>query len=119
MRGLCGQGDRDISFELHEGEVLGVAGLVGSGVPNLPKCCTAICPGKKAKCASMEKLVHITSPQQAIRNGIGLIPEDRKREGVFLDYSIEWNIPHHVYPWHFEWAAAGSCKKYRTLFSDI
>ena len=42
---------------------------------------------------SYTHLVHITSPQQAIRNGIGLIPEDRKREGVFLDYSIEWNIP--------------------------
>jgi ribose transport system ATP-binding protein len=93
VRGLCGQGDRDISFELHEGEVLGVAGLVGSGRTELAKMLYGHLPREKGEVRIHGKLVHITSPQQAIRNGIGLIPEDRKREGVFLDYSIEWNIP--------------------------
>ena len=93
VRGLCGQGDEDISFQLHKGEVLGVAGLVGAGRTEMAKMVYGYL--KKDKC---DIYVHgekknIRIPSEAIANGIGLIPEDRKREGAFLEYAIDWNIP--------------------------
>ena len=93
VRGLTGQGDQNVSFQLHEGEILGVAGLVGSGRTELAKMIYGYLPKESGEVLVDGKPAHIHSPQGAIRKGIGLIPEDRKREGVFLDYTIEWNIP--------------------------
>lgn len=89
---LCGNGDYNISFKLRKGEVLGLAGLVGAGRTELAKVIYGA-----AKCTSGEiyvkgKKVHISSPRQAINLGIGYIPEDRKNEGCFLNFPIDWNI---------------------------
>lgn len=89
---LTGNGVYDISFELHKGEILGFAGLAGSGRTELAQVLYGVARkqaghvylnGQETKCRSTE---------QAISQGIGLVPEDRKTQGVFLDKPIRWNI---------------------------
>lgn len=93
VKDLSGQGDRNISFELHRGEILGVAGLVGSGRTEMAKMIYGYLKKESGTVTLNGREVQITKPSKAITAGLGLIPEDRKREGVFLDYAIDWNIP--------------------------
>lgn len=90
---LTGNGDRDISFSLRKGEILGLAGLVGAGRTELAKVIYGAAKKTGGRILVNGREVEIRNPRQAIEHGIGLIPEDRKREGVFLEYSIRWNIP--------------------------
>lgn len=93
VRSLSGQGDKDISFSLHKGEILGVAGLVGAGRTEMAKMLYGYLQKETGEIWIHGRRCEISSPQKAISMGIGLIPEDRKREGVFIDYAIDWNIP--------------------------
>jgi len=82
---------QDLSFELHQGEILGIAGLVGSG---RTECLQALFGAEPA--VSGEILVHgsparISHPSEAVERGIGMIPEDRKSEGLLLTQSIRTN----------------------------
>lgn len=89
---LCGNGVEDISFQLHKGEILGFAGLVGAGRTELME----VIYGASKKTAGVIRIngkeVELHSPSDGMANGIGLIPEDRKYQGCFLDKSILWNI---------------------------
>lgn len=92
VKGLSGNGVRDISFELHKGEILGVAGLVGAGRTELMT--LLFCDAKKAA-GTIEingKEFSGTRPWHAISEGIAFLPEDRKRTGLLLDKSIGLNI---------------------------
>lgn len=88
---LTGNGDTDISFTLHKGEILGFAGLVGAGRTELMRVIYGANPMESGKIYLYGKEVSIKSCQDAIRQGIGYIPEDRKNHGVFLRMSIKWN----------------------------
>lgn len=92
VRSLCGNGDRDISFTLHQGEIFGVAGLVGSGRTELAKMLCGDVQPDTGDIRLHGRPVHVRSPKQAVQLGIGLIPENRKSEGAFLEYSVRWNI---------------------------
>jgi len=92
VKDLTGQGDKNLNFELHRGEILGVAGLVGSGRTEMAKMIYGYLAKEKGTIEINGKQVEISKPSKAISVGLGLIPEDRKREGAFLDYSIDWNI---------------------------
>ncbi len=81
-----------VSFDLHKGEVLGIAGLVGSGrtellrsifAADIPKSGTMIIKGKNTA---------LTSPREAIAAGIGFVTEDRKDQGLILSMSISNNV---------------------------
>ena len=92
VRNLCTEKIKNVSFTLHKGEILGFSGLVGSGRTEVAR---AIFGADRL--VSGEILVHgkmeqIHNPAQAITLGIGLIPEDRKRQGVHLDQSIKNNM---------------------------
>lgn len=89
---LSGNGDRDISFSLRKGEILGIAGLVGAGRTELAKVIYGAAKLDQGKIRMRGKEVHIKSPHDAIAAGIGYIPEDRKKEGAFLEFPIDWNI---------------------------
>jgi len=83
---------RDINFSVRRGEVFGIAGLMGAGRTELVRAITGADP-----ISSGDVLLHGTpvtprSPIDAIRNGIVLVPEDRKLQGVVLDHSIAENI---------------------------
>ncbi len=89
---LYGNGDSDISFSLHKGEILGFAGLVGAGRTELMRVLYGANPIESGKIFIEGKEVHIHSCSEAIRQGIGYIPEDRKNQGVFLRLSIKANV---------------------------
>ena len=93
VRGLCGQGDKDISFDLHRGEILGISGLVGAGRTEMAKMIYGFLKKEAGTIHINGREIQITKPSKAISAGLGLIPEDRKREGVFLNFSIDWNVP--------------------------
>ncbi len=88
----CSNKLENISFDLHRGEILGIAGLVGAGRTELMRAifgADAISGGEIIIDGSRIK---INNPYDAINCGIGLIPEDRKSHGLVLDMSIKENI---------------------------
>ncbi|HAE23403.1 MAG TPA: D-xylose ABC transporter ATP-binding protein [Spirochaetaceae bacterium] len=92
LQNLCGNGDEDISFSIRKGEIFGLAGLVGAGRTELAKLVYGAAKLDSGSLLMDGKALHIRSPRDAIKNGIGLIPENRKEEGCFLDMPIDWNI---------------------------
>ncbi|EFB74962.1 sugar ABC transporter ATP-binding protein [Subdoligranulum variabile] len=92
LENVTGNGDRNISFTLHKGEILGLAGLVGAGRTELMRVLYGADPLEDGKIILNGKEVHIRSCREAIEQGIGYIPEDRKNHGVFLRMSIQWNV---------------------------
>ena len=92
VEGLSGNGDKDISFSLRKGEILGLAGLVGAGRTELARIIYGADAAEGGRIYLEGKEITINSTSDAIHKGIGLIPEDRKQQGCFLEQSIEWNI---------------------------
>ncbi|MCG8350723.1 MAG: sugar ABC transporter ATP-binding protein [Chloroflexales bacterium] len=82
----------DISFELRAGEILGITGLLGSGRTELALALFGIRPATAGTISVHGKAARIASVQDAIRYGIGYVPEDRLTEGLFLSQSIARNI---------------------------
>lgn len=82
----------DISFKLHGGEILGITGLLDSGRSELALALFGIRPASAGDILVKGKKVSIKSPQDAINNGVGLVPEDRLSEGLFLPRSIADNL---------------------------
>ena len=92
LKDVYGNGDVGISMKLYKGEILGLGGLVGCGRSELAKLIYGAERVEKGEILLNGKKVTITSPSDAISKGIGLIPEDRKTEGVFLNFPIDWNV---------------------------
>jgi len=93
VRGLSSNNDfRDISFEIHEGEIFGVAGVVGSGKAALGQVLFGLMPKTKGEIFVNGKKLEIKSSQDAIREGIVLVPEDRRAHGVISLMSVQDNI---------------------------
>lgn len=88
---LSGNGVQHINFSLHKGEVLGFAGLVGAGRTELMQVIYGAAPRSGGEIYVKGKRVRNRTPREGIANGIGMIPEDRKANGVFLNQSIQWN----------------------------
>jgi ribose transport system ATP-binding protein len=83
---------RDVSFDLHKGEVLGVAGLVGSGRTELLR---AISGADRLTAGTVKvdgTTLALSNPRAAIAAGIGLLPEERKREGIIPGRSVTSNM---------------------------
>lgn len=91
VENLCGNGGRDISFEVHKGEIIGLGGLVGAGRTELVRLIFGADKPEKGQVYVEGNPVQIKSPAQGIRAGIGMIPEDRKRHGCLLTRSIRVN----------------------------
>jgi len=99
---LDGGGLKEIAFTLHRGEILGIAGLVGAGRTRLARAIVGADPSRSAlRRASRDGARRIVvrgaveaihSPADAVRAGIGFLPEDRKQQGLVLPLSVERNI---------------------------
>lgn len=89
---LSGNGVSGVCFKLKKGEILGIGGLVGSGRTEMAKVLYGAARMDHGSIRCHGQQVSIRSTSDAIRNRIGLIPEDRKEEGVFLDFPVRWNI---------------------------
>ena len=83
---------RDISFDLRRGEILGLAGLVGSGRTELVRTLFGADPRDSGEIRMEGDVVQINSPIDAIRLGIGLVPEDRKGQGLILGMAVRQNM---------------------------
>jgi ribose transport system ATP-binding protein len=86
----------DVSFRLRAGEVLGIAGLLGAGRTELARVVAGADRADSGSIALEGQIVSFRSPADAIRRGIGLLPEDRKAEGVVAGLTVARNIalPH-------------------------
>jgi len=87
----AGKEVRGVSFDLRRGEIVGMAGLVGSGRTNVARLLFGADPLKGGEIWFEGKPVRLRSPRDAIRLGIGLVPEDRKAQGLFLKQSVRYN----------------------------
>ena len=88
---VCGNGVKDISFDIKRGEILGLGGLVGAGRTELAQLLFGSEKITSGEIVYKGKPLHAKNCRQAIEAGIAMIPEDRKRHGVVLDMSIREN----------------------------
>jgi len=79
-------------LRLHAGEILGVAGLVGSGRSTLASALAGLFRSHSGSIRVGERTVKLTNPRRSITAGIAVIPEDRRHDGLLLPYSIERNV---------------------------
>jgi len=82
---------RNISFDLHAAEVLGVAGLVGSGRSSLGAALFGLDPILGGRIELRGRPFRPKSPADALKQGLGLVPEDRKAQGLMLQMSVVEN----------------------------
>jgi len=82
----------DISFSVKEGEVFGIAGLVGSGRTEIARSIFGADKMDNGEIILNDKNINTKSPKQALQNGIGMVPEDRKEQGVILTMDVKTNI---------------------------
>ncbi|MBM3116820.1 sugar ABC transporter ATP-binding protein [Jeongeupia naejangsanensis] len=82
----------DINFEVHAGEVLGVAGLMGSGRSEIVRALFGASRRKSGDVWLDGEAIHINDPIAAIDHGIGFVTEDRKTQGLVLGMSVRENI---------------------------
>ncbi len=82
---------KDVSFELHKGEILGFSGLMGAGRTETARALFGADPKESGDIYVNGKKVEIKSPQDAVKCGIGYLSEDRKRYGIVVDKTIAEN----------------------------
>jgi ribose transport system ATP-binding protein len=83
---------QDISFRLHAGEILGLAGLMGSGRTELARCLFGVDRLDSGNLLLHGRPVNLSSPRAATAAGIALIPEDRRDQGLVLEHSVRDNL---------------------------
>ena len=84
-------GIRNVSLEVKRGEILGLAGLVGSGRTELAQTLFGLTPPESGEIRLRGRTVQVSSPSQAIALGIGYVPEDRRQHGVVLEMAVAAN----------------------------
>ncbi|KZE69483.1 hypothetical protein AWM68_04255 [Fictibacillus phosphorivorans] len=80
-----------VSLTVREGEVVGIAGLVGAGKTETARALFGADPSGDSLSIKGKK-IRITSPQKAISSGIGFVPEERRKEGILVDFNVVENL---------------------------
>ena len=88
----------DISFTVHAGEVVGLAGLVGAGRTEVARCLFGLLPAESGEIILDNVPIAVKAPGEAMRLGIALVPEDRQRHGALLPLSLTDNATLCVLP---------------------
>ncbi|MCY2930167.1 MAG: sugar ABC transporter ATP-binding protein [Planctomycetota bacterium] len=91
VRGASGGRFQDVSFGLRRGEILGLAGLVGAGRTELGRALVGADSLVAGEIALDGRPLHLGSPREAVRAGVGYLTEDRKEQGLFLQMAIRDN----------------------------
>jgi ABC-type sugar transport system ATPase subunit len=89
---LTGVRFQNISFQLHRGEILGLAGLVGAGRTEVARAIFGVDDYQSGTVFREGQPLKIHHPADAIQQGIGYLPEERKRLGLFMEQSVAQNI---------------------------
>ena len=92
VENLSGPGFKNVSFSLHKGEILGIAGLAGAGRTSVCRTIFGAATRESGEVIIEGKSTQINSPQGAIQAGIGFVPEDRKLQGLFSSMSVRENM---------------------------
>lgn len=92
VENLTGEKFRNISFSLRSGEILGIYGLVGAGRTEIARAIYGLDRLQSGTIYVQGRKVTIRTPRDAIKFGIGYLPEDRRTQGVFSIQSVEFNI---------------------------
>jgi ribose transport system ATP-binding protein len=92
VRRLSSDSVKDIHFTVKKGEIIGIAGLVGSGRTEMVRALIGADPAKEKEVYINRMKVNIKSPTDALSHGIALIPENRKTQGLILNMTIKNNI---------------------------
>lgn len=93
VRNLTKQGQfKDVSFDLRRGEILGIAGLMGAGRTEVIQAVFGITKPDSGEIYIHGQKVEIKTPEDAIKNKMALLTEDRKQSGLFLTLSVKDNI---------------------------
>jgi ribose transport system ATP-binding protein len=87
-----GSAVKDVSFHINKGEIVGFAGMVGSGRTDLVRLIFGADKKSSGKVVIEGREVKINDPKQAISAGLSLLTEDRQKTGLILDHSVEWNV---------------------------
>lgn len=82
----------DIHIKVHAGEIVGIAGLVGAGKTELCKAIFGASKKVKGELILNGKKVKLNSPHQAVKQGLGLVPEERRKEGILVQESVATNL---------------------------
>ena len=90
--GCAASGVRDVSFRLHAGEILGLAGLVGSGRTELARVLFGLTPADGGEIVLGGQAARVDSPGGAVSRGLAYVPEDRRRHGVIPEMSVAANV---------------------------
>ncbi|BAB48485.1 sugar ABC transporter ATP-binding protein [Mesorhizobium japonicum] len=83
---------KDISFNVRRGEIVGICGLAGAGRTEVLRAIAGADPIDGGEIRIDGQVVAIDGPRRALAHGVGLLPEDRKTEGLFLDQSVAFNV---------------------------
>ena len=89
--GCAGQ-YRDVTFDLHEGEVLAIAGVIGSGREGVVRTLAGLLPPTSGRLERAGQPVAFRTPDEAVRQGVGYVPQERRVEGLVLPMSMTANI---------------------------
>jgi inositol transport system ATP-binding protein len=108
----------DVSFKVHKGEILGIAGLVGAGRTESARAIFGADTIDSGEVRIGDKPVTIRSPAHAIAQGIGLVPEDRKQQALFLGLAIRTNLSMAAHGRISSWGAFVSTRKEKALVED-
>ncbi|MDB6154863.1 MAG: rbsA 2 [Chthoniobacteraceae bacterium] len=91
----------EVNLEIREGEVVGLAGLVGAGRTELARILFGITPADSGTISLSGKPAQVRSPRSAVEQGIAYVPEDRRRHGVILEMPIAANMTMAIHPVFF------------------
>jgi ABC-type sugar transport system ATPase subunit len=98
VRGLTGGRFQDVSFDLHQGEILGFAGLVGAGRSEVARAIFGADRVQSGEIYLDGEKIQFDSPGQAIKHGLAMVPEDRKLLSLFMDMPISFNLSVAILP---------------------
>ena len=83
---------QNVSFTLHRGEIIGLAGLMGSGRTELARCLFGIDKLESGEIRMHGQRIDVSDPREAIKARLALIPEDRRAQGLVLEHSVRDNL---------------------------
>ena len=92
VKNLTSEAFNNVSFKIRKGEILGFSGLVGAGRSEVARAIFGADKYKSGEIYFDGEKVSINSPKEAIKAGIAMVPEDRKRLSLFLELPIEFNM---------------------------